>query len=1051
MTSEDRTLQYLRRVTAELHQTRQRLTDLEYKAREPIAIVSMSGQFPGGVRSPEELWQLVDSGTDAVGGFPVNRGWRVDELYDPDPERAGRSYTREGGFLYEADHFDPAFFGMSPREAIATDPQQRLLLESTWEAFERAGIDPAVLRGSRTGLFVGVMYGDYGARLLEAPKEYEAFLRNGSAGSVASGRVAYIFGFEGPAVTVDTACSSSLVSLHLACQSLRQEECSLALAGGVTVMATPGLFVEFSRQRGLSPDGRCKSFGSGADGAGFGEGVGLLLLERLSDAQRLGHPILAVIRGSAVNQDGASNGLTAPNGPSQERVIRQALANAGLNPADIDAVEAHGTGTTLGDPIEAQALLATYGQNRPTDRPLRLGSIKSNIGHTQAAAGIAGVIKMVMAMRHEQLPRTLYADTPTPHVDWTAGAVALLTEPAPWPADPGRPRRAGISSFGISGTNAHLILEEPPAVEPPLGEAARPAAQLPLPWLISARGGPALRAQAGRLHAHLAAHPGLHPADVAVALATTRAAFEHRAAVVGADRTALLAGLARLAAGESATNLVHGTAGGTPTVAFVFTGQGSQRAGMGRELYDTYPVFRKALDEICTHLDRELPRPLLEVMFAAAGSAGAELLDQTRYTQTAIFAIEVALFRLLEHWGVTPDVVGGHSIGELSAAHVAGVLSLADACTLVSARGRLMQEAARPGGAMIAVQASEEELLSSFTGPDGAVDLAALNGPAAAVVSGDEDAALRVAAHWKEQGRRVRQLRVSHAFHSAHMDPMLAAFREVAEGLTYAPPRLTVVSNVTGSVAGAELATADYWVRHVRGTVRFADGVRAMHELGATLFLEVGPDAVLASMVTECLAGTGVVPAPVLNSRRPETHTLTLALARAHAHGVRVDWGSFLAGQDARAVPLPTYPFQRRRYWLDAPDMIGAEHLPEVAGHVEEAADREEATSDEAADLRRTLAGLDETGRAEVLLDLVRRHAAAVLGHASTDDIDPELEFVSLGFSSFTALELRNLLCEATGLLLPPVTVFEYPTPASLVAYLAHELTGAHPAPSLKE
>ncbi|MDT8911863.1 type I polyketide synthase [Amycolatopsis sp. PS_44_ISF1] len=898
--------------------------------QEPIAIVGMACRYPGGVRSPEDLWQLLVDEVDATSGFPVNRGWDTEGIYDPERGKRGKTYANRGGFLHDAAEFDPAFFGIGPREALAMDPQQRLLLTTAWEAIERAGIDPTVLRGSLTGVFAGAMYDDYGSRVPGAPADVAAYIPNGSSGAVVSGRISYLLGLEGPCMTVDTACSSSLVTLHLAVQALRAGECGLALAGGVTVLSQSDLFVDSSRQGVLSPDGRSKSFSAASDGVGWAEGAGLLLLERLSDAQRNGHEVLAVIRSGAVNQDGASNGLTAPNGPSQERVIHAALAASGLRPSDVDAVEAHGTGTRLGDPIEAQALLATYGQDRPEGHPLYLGSVKSNIGHAQAAGGVAAVMKVVQALRHDLLPKTMHVDAPSPVVDWTTGDIELLTEARPWRPN-GRPRRAGVSSFGISGTNAHLIVEEAPpsTVEQP----RRTAPGLPVvPLPIAGSAGPALADQAARLAGHLRAHPELDLTDVGYSLATGRAALEHRSVVLAADREAALKALEGLAQGQTPASTVTGTVSAADLTAFLFTGQGAQQPGMGRGLYEVFPVFAGAFDEACGLFDASLEVPLKQVIWAEKDSADGQRLNQTAYTQCALFTIEVALYRLVESWGVVPDYVAGHSIGELAAAHVAGVFSLADACTLVSARGRLMQ-ALPTGGAMAAIAATEAEVRGALPreggAMEGAVDIAAVNGPRSVVISGPEAAVRAATAVFSEAGRRTKPLAVSHAFHSSLVEPMLAEFRAVADRLSYAAPAVPVVSNVTGRIAPPEqLCSPEYWVGHVREAVRFADGVTTLLDAGVTRFVELGPDAVLTGMARECdPAGAArpdrVVGVPALRRGRAEVPTLFTALATLYARGAKIDWRAVYTGRGASTVDLPTYAFQNKSYWLDPTERIG--------------------------------------------------------------------------------------------------------------------------------
>ncbi|WP_406376586.1 type I polyketide synthase [Streptomyces sp. NBC_00647] len=975
MADEDRLRDYLARTITELQRTRQRLQESESAGHEPIAIVAMSCRYPGGVASPEELWELLVEERDAVSGFPADRGWDLDALYDPDPGHAGTAYVREGGFLYGAGDFDPEFFGISPREAYAIDPQQRLLLELAWESFERAGLDPRGLKGSRTGVFAGVMYDDYASRLFHAvPQEYEPYLGSGSAGSIASGRVAYTFGLEGPAVTLDTACSSSLVAVHLAAQALRRGECSMALAGGVTVMASPGVFIEFSRQRGLAPDSRCKAFAEAADGTAWGEGAGLLLLERESDARANGHPVLAVLRGSAVNQDGASSQLTAPNGPSQQRVIREALSDAGLSTADVDAVEAHGTGTRLGDPIEAQALLATYGGGRPADRPLLLGSVKSNIGHTQAAAGVAGIIKLVQAIRHGVLPRTLHVDRPSTQVDWSAGAVRLLSRAETWP-EVGRARRAAVSSFGISGTNAHLIVEqagdrrEPTDTDPPsTAEEATGAPHRPfVPWVLSARSPEALRAQAERLHRRLSARTAVSPVDVAHALATTRASFEHRVAVVGRTTEELLDGFATFARRESARNVLPGTAGPAGRTVFVFPGQGSQWPGMARALLAGNAVFRERIRDCHEALAPHTDWSLLDVLEERPGSASLERVD---VVQPALFAVMVSLAAVWESYGVRPDAVVGHSQGEIAAAYVSGALSLADAARIVALRSRALTGLAGQGGMMwVALGANAvAERIGELD-----VHVAAVNGPGSVVLSGTPQALDAFAAACSADEVRTRRVPVDYASHSPQVEGLRDRLLTELAGVAPVGAGPVFYSTVTGLPLDAGGLDTGYWYRNLREPVRFEEATRALVADGHRLFVECSPHAVLTAGVQETADALGVTVAATgtLRRDRDAEESLVESLARAHVQGAVVDTAVLTAGHGPQPVELPTYAFQRRRYWLEE-SAEGRRLRARAAGGDDGAAFWEAVKRGDVEDVSRTL----ELGAHEPLAEVLPALAA---------------------------------------------------------------------------
>jgi acyl transferase domain-containing protein/acyl carrier protein len=909
----------------EAEQLRQSNRQLRREASEPIAIVGMGCRYPGGADSPEQLWELVTRGVDAIGELPADRGWDLETLCHPDPEHPGSSYLREGGFLPDAAYFDADFFGISPREASVLDPQQRLLLETAWEALEGAGVDPGSLRGSRTGVFAGVMYNEYGTAA-------------GLTAGAVSGRLAYSLGLEGPALSIDTACSSSLASVHLAAQALRGGECSLALAGGVTVLATPKVLIEFSRQRGLAPDGTCKSFAEGANGTVFSEGVGALVLERLSEARRNNHQVLALLRGSAVNQDGASNGLTAPNGPSQERVIRQALASAGLEPKDIDAVEAHGTGTALGDPIEAGALLATYGQDRGDAPPLALGSIKSNIGHTQAAAGVAGVIKMVLAMREGVLPRTLHLDQPSSKVDWEAGAVELLGEERAWDAN-GRPRRAGVSSFGASGTNAHVILEEPPAHEvegalaspPPTAPPAvetdavapdpedRAATELldaAVPLALSAKSDPALHESASRLAERLREDPELDPKDLAFSLATTRAQLPRRAAVVGQDRSELLAGLEALAAGQAHPRVHQGTAKANERPVFVFSGQGGQWQGMAAELLEASPFFARRIEECEAALSPYVEWSLEEVLRSEREITELDVLQPT------LFGISVSLARLWQACGVRPAALIGHSQGEIAAAHIAGALSLGDAARVSARRSRILSRLVGKG-AMASLALSPEELPALLEPHGERVSLAAINGPASLALAGEPEALAQLLAEAEAAGVRTRSIAVDYAAHSAQIDVLQEELLEAFAPISPREAEIPFYSTVSGEPMQTGGLDASYWYRNLRETVRFGAATEALLHAGHRTLIEISPHPVLGFALQESAEATlpAGEEAAVLGTLRREEggpERFIASFAAAQAAGTEVEWQALFAGSGAKRVDLPTYPFQRRRYWVGA-------------------------------------------------------------------------------------------------------------------------------------
>nr|WP_086821527.1 type I polyketide synthase [Allokutzneria sp. NRRL B-24872] len=904
MSDDEKLLTYLKKVAGDLAAAREQLKEKEAAESEPIAIVSMGCRFAGGVRSPEDLWDLVVEGRDAVGGFPTDRGWDPAVLDAGDSDVKGSS-TQQGAFIYDAGDFDPAFFGISPREALAMDPQQRLVLEVAWEAIERARIDPLSLRGTKAGMFVGATSFNYGGDYLGAPEELGGHLITGNVTSVLSGRVNYTLGLEGPSMTFDTACSSSLVAMHLAAQALRRGECSLALAGGAAIMSTAGVFVEFSRQRGLAADGRCKSFAEAADGTGWGEGVGLILLEKLSDARRHGHPVLAVLRGSAWNQDGASNGLTAPNGRAQQRVIKQALANAGLKSEDVDVVEAHGTGTTLGDPIEANALINTYGKERPAERPLWLGSLKSNIAHTQAAAGSGSVIKMVMALQHGLLPKTLHVDAPSSEINWSDGAVSLLTEAVPWHSGD-RVRRAGVSAFGVSGTNAHLILEE----APPLSLSERVVeAPAVMPWVLAGRGADALKAQAARLSSFVA---GQESVDLAYSLATTRSAFENRAVVLAGSNAEFKASL-----GLSGENVVVGEAVKDPRPVFVFPGQGSQWAGMAVELIDSSPVFAKRIKECDEALSEFVDFSVVDVLRGKPGTPSTERVD---VIQPLLWAVMVSLAELWRSFGVEPAAVIGHSQGEIAAAAVSGALSLSDAARVCALRSRSIIALSDRGGMLsLTMPLTDASQLIAEWGAK--VSIAAVNGPSSVVVSGEPQALVEVQQVAEAQDVRARMIDVNYASHSAQVEELRAELLEVLAPIKPRSSEISFISTVTGEPIDTVKLDAEYWVTNLRQTVQLEAATRAALERRHRLFIEASPHPVLG-MALQSTAESASAEAVVVGSlRRNEGGPARFlrSAAEAFVNGAPVKWEAAFSELPARKIALPTYAFQRQRFWYTPP------------------------------------------------------------------------------------------------------------------------------------
>ena len=1083
----------------QLEKMQSKLDALEYARTEPIAVVGMSCRFPGGIDNPEALWRILHDGLDTITEVPKNR-WNIDAYYDPDPDKTSKICTRNGGFLNEVDTFDAHFFNISPREAMSLDPQQRLLLEVSWQSLENSHQVHEQLYKSPTGVFIGICSNDYGKQILAA-QEPDAYFGTGNAFSTAAGRLSYFLGLTGPSLAVDTACSSSLVAVHLACQSLRKQECRLALAGGVNLMLSPENSIVFSQARMLSPDGHCKTFDAAADGYVRGEGCGVIVLKRLSDAAKDQDNILAVIRGSAINQDGPSGGLTVPNGPSQEKVIRQALDNGGVEPSLVSYIEAHGTGTSLGDPIEVGAIGAVFGGSHSPEHPLMIGSLKTNMGHLEGAAGIAGLIKVVLQLQHQEIVPHLHLKEPNPHINWDELPVSVPTKLTPWSVD-SQKRIGGVSSFGFSGTNAHVVLEEAPEqVKSPKGyRSAYQKSKVKNsdleehPWHIltlSAKCEPALQELAQRYEEFIENNSTVELTDICFSANTGRTHFNHRLAIVAESTEKLRQKLKAFATGEDTPGVVRGQVNSNqrPKIAFFFTGQGSQYVDMGRELYSTQPVFRKTLEECDGILSSYLDKPLLKILYPEPGENSP--IDKTAYTQPVLFAIEYALVKLWESWGIEPDIVMGHSVGEYVAATVAGVFSLEDALKLIAHRGRLMQQLAS-GGEMVALMASESKVNQLIAPYREKVSLAAINGPNSVVISGVAEAIRTLSHSLESQGIKTKQLQVSHAFHSPLMEPMLADFETVTNQITYYQPRIPLISNVTGSRADESITKASYWVNHVRQPVKFAQSMETLHQEGYEVFLEIGAKPILLGMGRQCLPEGAGVWLPSLRPGQPDWQQILHSLGQLYVKGVKVDWLGFNGDYVRSKVVLPTYPWQRQRYWIKTdnnlthqkqfvlqqtttqiidllnqgdtqkllqqletetsltteqkkffPELLAVlvkKHQQQLTASLTGFADREEEEKESQQSsepwLLKPLEETPDNERLTFLINHFQRELASVLGFSQSQLPDPKLDFFDMGMDSLQAVEFNKRIETSLGYSVPYAVIFDYPNIESLTEYL---------------